>query len=170
MELIHFGNIVASFGVDGTLVIAHACKKKISLQKCKALFIELEKDIKTPYFITKSKAINTTDLQVNVEGIITKEAVKPYLKKRIWLAKEDFDSLVDSNAPVAFLGFTIQQAGKTIGQVIEIIEQPHQILCNVNYKGKQAFIPLHSQTLVGIDRVKQIIEVQLPDGLLEIYE
>jgi 16S rRNA processing protein RimM len=169
MELIHFGNIVASFGVDGTMVIAHAFKKKVSLQHCKAVFIETSKGVKNPYFIKKSKAININDLHLNIDEVNTKEATKAYLKKKVWLTKENFDALVDASAPIALLGYMVIEKGKPIGEIIEVIEQPHQLLCNINYKGKQAFIPIHSETLVGIDRVKQMIEVDLPDGLLDIY-
>ena len=169
MELIHFGNIVASFGIDGNMVIVHAFKKKVSLQHCKAVFIETTKGIKNPYFMEKSKAINDKELHLKLEDINTKEAIAPYLKKKVWVTKEDFVGLVDTNAPIALLGYMVMEKGKNIGEIIEVIEQPHQLLCNINYKGKQAFIPIHSETLIGIDRVRQLIEVKLPDGLLEVY-
>jgi 16S rRNA processing protein RimM len=34
---------------------------------------------------------------------------------------------------------------------------------------KKALIPLHEETLLGIDRKKKIVDVSLPEGLLDIY-
>jgi 16S rRNA processing protein RimM len=169
MELVHFGKIVATHGVQGAVVLQHVCKKKIDLKNCKALFIEVERDSKNPYFITQHKAINTEEVHINFENINSKEAAKFLMRKKVWLPKDVFDALVDKNAPLALLGFTVVEKGKVIGEIIEVIEQPQQILCNVMYKDQQVFVPLHAQTLVGIDRAKKLIEVSLPDGLLDVY-
>jgi 16S rRNA processing protein RimM len=169
MELVHFGKIVATHGVNGAVIVQHVCKRNIDLKNCKALFIEVEKDSKNPYFITQSKAVNTEELHVSIEGVTSKEGAKFLLRKKVWLPKTDFDNLVDKNAPLALLGFTIIEKGKVIGEIIEVIEQPQQILCNVIYNNQQVFVPLHTETLVGIDRTKKLIEVNLPEGLLDVY-
>ncbi len=169
MELVHFGKIVATHGVQGAVVLQHVCKKKIDLKNCKALFIEVEKDSKNPYFISQYKAISNEEVHVSFEHINSKEAAKFLIRKKVWIPKDVFDDLVDKNAPLALLGFTIMEKGKIIGEIIEVIEQPQQILCNVIYKNQQVFVPLHEHTLVGIDRGKKMIEVNLPEGLLDVY-
>jgi 16S rRNA processing protein RimM len=60
--------------------------------------------------------------------------------------------------------------GKVLGQILEVIEQPHQILCRVNINEKEALIPLHQDTLLKIDKKKKQVIVSLPEGLLEIYQ
>ena len=59
--------------------------------------------------------------------------------------------------------------GKEIGDVIEVIEQPMQVLCKIMYKGHEALIPLHQESLQKIDQKKKQVFVNLPDGLLELY-
>ena len=59
---------------------------------------------------------------------------------------------------------------KLEGKVIEVIEQPHQVLCCILYKGKEALIPIHEESVEKIDQKNKKIFVVLPDGLLEIYE
>ena len=38
------------------------------------------------------------------------------------------------------------------------------------FAGKEAYIPLHEETILKIDRKKNQVIVSLPPGLLEIYQ
>ena len=58
---------------------------------------------------------------------------------------------------------------KELGKIIEVIEQPHQILCTIEFNNKEAYIPLHQETIKKVDRKKKQVIVELPPGLLEIY-
>jgi len=57
-----------------------------------------------------------------------------------------------------------------LGKILEVIEQPHQVLCRIDLNGKEALIPLHEETIVKIDKKKSQVVVELPEGLLEIYQ
>ncbi len=59
--------------------------------------------------------------------------------------------------------------GEEIGEVIEVIEQPLQVLCKIIYKGNEALIPLHEESLLKVDKKKKQVHVNLPEGLLDIY-
>jgi 16S rRNA processing protein RimM len=37
------------------------------------------------------------------------------------------------------------------------------------YQGHEAYIPLHEESLKGVNHAKKIVQVELPDGLLELY-
>jgi 16S rRNA processing protein RimM len=67
------------------------------------------------------------------------------------------------------LGYTVVEAGKELGKILEIIEQPHQLLCRLEIEGKEVLIPLHEDTILKVDKKKQQVIVELPEGLLEIY-
>ncbi len=59
--------------------------------------------------------------------------------------------------------------GREIGEIIEVIEQPHQVLCTVMVGGKEALIPVHGESLEKIDKKNKKVHVIIPDGLLDIY-
>ena len=59
---------------------------------------------------------------------------------------------------------------KELGEVIEVIEQPHQVLCAIIIEGKEALIPIHENSLEKIDKKNRKLYVDIPDGLLEIYK
>ena len=60
--------------------------------------------------------------------------------------------------------------GNDLGEILEIIEQPHQLLGRINWKGKEALIPLNEQFLQKVDKRKKQVLVELPEGLLEVFE
>ncbi|MEJ7680633.1 MAG: hypothetical protein WKG06_22820 [Segetibacter sp.] len=60
-------------------------------------------------------------------------------------------------------------AGEEIGEIIEVIEQPLQVLCKIMYNGNEALIPIHEESLKKIDKKEKQVHVNLPEGLLEIY-
>jgi 16S rRNA processing protein RimM len=67
------------------------------------------------------------------------------------------------------LGYHIQEEEKDLGEILELIEQPHQLLCRLQIENKDVYIPLHEDSLDKIDHKKRIVHVTLPDGLLDIY-
>ena len=85
------------------------------------------------------------------------------------MTEEDFKKYSAKSSPINLLGFEIVEEGKSLGKVLEVIEQPHQVLCRIEINGKEAYIPLHEETIVKIDRKKNQVIVSLPPGLLEIY-
>jgi hypothetical protein len=42
--------------------------------------------------------------------------------------------MVDKNSPLALLGYMVQDAGKDIGIIQEVIEQPHQLMVTILYR------------------------------------
>ncbi|MBV9986132.1 MAG: 16S rRNA processing protein RimM [Chitinophagaceae bacterium] len=168
-DYVNIGRIVASFGLEGEVILKHALGKKTLLKGIEALFIEEHKGSYLPYFIQSSKARNEEETYVKLEGIDTKESARRLASRNAWLLDEDFRKLAGKSAPISLLGYDLINEGENLGPVEEVIEQPHQVLLRISLAGKEALIPLHEQTLAKIDRTKKQIHVILPDGLLDIY-
>ena len=124
----------------------------------------------TPDFLIISKAKTHDETYIEVEGINTKEQAQKLVQKQVWLLDEDFRRLVGNASPISLLGFTIFDDGTAIGIIDEVIEQPHQVLLQIQYNGNEALIPLHEETIDRIDRKLKQVHLFLPDGLLEIYQ
>ncbi|HVZ98593.1 MAG TPA: ribosome maturation factor RimM [Chitinophagaceae bacterium] len=164
------GTLAATFGLNGQLILVHNLGKKTSLKGLENIFIEETPDSFIPYFLTSSKMKNDREVCLQLEGINSKETAAKFIKKEVWLTEQDFKKFSSATAPVSLLGFTIVNKKRELGEVIEVIEQPHQVLCRIYVNGKEAFIPVHENTLEKIDKKNGKLYVNLPDGLLEIYE
>lgn len=166
----NIGKLVATFGVKGEMILRHSLGKKTSLKGLEALFIELRKDELLPYFISQTKTKATDELYLKLEGIETKEEAQKLIQKQVWLTEEEFHKYAAKAAPISLLGFHIVDRGQDLGEILEVIEQPHQLLCRIDWKGKEALIPLHEQFLQKIDKKNKKVMVELPDGLMDVFE
>lgn len=163
------GKIAAPHGLTGQVVLQHALGKKTDLKGLQTLFLEEKKGSFLPYFIESTSAKSADEVYIKLEGFNTKESAKRLAQKEVWLLKEDFDKFSSNSSPLSLLGFMMINEGKEIGQVIEVIEQPMQVLCKILYNGNEALIPLHAESLTKIDKKKKQVVVNLPEGLLDLY-
>jgi len=169
MQYFKIGKFVASFGLKGELVLKHNLGKKSSMKGLQALFIEERKESFIPWFVQETKIKNDEEIYVKLEGVDAREQTFPLTQKEVWVTEEDFKKFSSKSSPINLLNYAIVEEGKTLGTIKEVIEQPHQLLCLIDIGEKEAYIPLHEETILRIDRKKQLIEVALPPGLLEIY-
>ncbi len=169
MNYCSIGKFVATFQVSGQLVLKHHLGKKTALKGLESLFIEKQKDELLPYFIESAKAKNEEEIYIKLEGINTKEFAQTLVQKQVWLPEEEFHKHTGTSAPISMLGYNIIDQGVNLGEILEVIEQPHQMLCRIDLEGKEALIPIHQDTLKKIDKKNREVLVELPDGLLDIF-
>ena len=168
-EYINIGKFVGAFGLTGELVLKHMLGKNTIFKEGEPIFIEELKAAYLPYFIQSSRAKSKEETYVQVEGVDTREKALKLLQKNVWLQQQDFRKLVARNSPLGLLGYMLIDDGKEIGKIEEVIEQPHQVLLQINIEGKEALIPIHQETLVNINHKKNEVHVTLPEGLLDVY-
>jgi 16S rRNA processing protein RimM len=164
------GKIAGTHGLTGEVVLQHALGVKTDLKGLETIFIEERKGSFLPYFVESTKVKNEEEVFIKLEGFNTKESGKRILQKEVWLLKADFDKYAGKSSPISLLGYMMINENKEIGEVIEVIEQPMQVLCKIIYCGNEALIPLHQESLQKIDKKKKQVYVNLPDGLLDIYK
>jgi len=169
-DYISIGKIVASFGLEGELILKHSIGKKTSLMDIKVIFVEEVKGSYIPWFVVASKAKNEEEMTVKLEGITSKEAARKLNQKKVWLKADDLKKVAGNTSPLALLGYKLINEGEIIGNVAEVIEQPHQLLLMVISNEVEILIPIHGETLKKIDHKKAEVHVTLPDGLLDIYK
>ncbi len=169
MDYFKIGKLAASHGLTGELILQHSLGKKTSLKGLEAIFIEETKDNFIPHFVVSTSIKNDTDIYINLEGIDNKEIARKLTPKDVWLQEDDFKKFVAKAAPIALLGYDMIDGDVNHGKIIEVIEQPHQILCSIMYNGNEALVPIHEGNLIKMDNKNKKVYIEIPDGLLEIY-
>jgi 16S rRNA processing protein RimM len=165
----NIGKLVAVFGLQGELVLQHRLGKKSTLKGLKVIFLEDKKDEMLPWFVESTRIKGEEDVFLKLEGVDSKEAARRIVQKEVWVTEADFGSLAGRSAPISMVGFQVLQGDQPLGEVLEVIEQPHQVLFRIDYHGKEALIPIHEETLIKVDKKKRVVHVELPDGLLDVY-
>jgi 16S rRNA processing protein RimM len=165
----NIGKIVSSFGVGGELIIIHHLGPKLTVSKIKVLFLEQKKDELLPYFVEYAKKRGENELLVKLEGVESKESVTKFIRKEVWLKEEEIQLHTQKNNPIGWVGYHVVDQGKDLGPILEIIEQPHQVLCRMEIDAKEVLIPINDQTLNKVDHKSKNVLLTLPDGLLDVY-
>ena len=165
----NIGKIVSAFGLKGEMIALHSLGKKIAVAKIKVIYLEQQKDELLPYFVEATRKKGEDELYIKLEGIDSKEAVSKYLRKEIWMREEEVQSHTQKDNPIGWVGYRVVDQGRDLGAVLEIIEQPHQVLCRLEIDSKEVLIPINEQTLDKIDHKTRTLLLSLPDGLLEVY-
>ncbi len=168
-EYFNIGKLVAVHGLKGEMLLKHELGKKTSLKGLSAIFVEEKKGSFLPYFIESTKIKAEDEIYIKLESIEIREAALKLVAKQVWLTETDFKKFAAKNAPASFLGYMIINENESLGEILELIEQPHQMLCRLDINGKEVLIPLHEETLKKVDHKKKEIVVELPAGLLDIY-
>jgi 16S rRNA processing protein RimM len=165
----NIGKIVAVFGLQGEVVLQHRLGRKTSLKGLKAIFLEERSDEMLPWFIEGVRVKSDTEIFVKLEGLDTKEAARKVVQKEVWLGEEDFVRFAGKSAPISMVGFRLFDGSANLGEILEVIEQPHQVLLRIDLAGKEALVPLHEKTLRRVDVRAREVHVELPEGLLDVY-
>ncbi|HEX4849780.1 MAG TPA: ribosome maturation factor RimM, partial [Puia sp.] len=165
----NIGKIVSAFGLKGDLIIHHHLGKKTSLKDLEVIFLEEKKDEFLPYFLESTKIKNEKEIFIKLEGLNTKEEARKFIQKEVWLSQDDFLRYAGKSAPISLVGYHIIHKGDDLGEILEVFEQPHQVLCRIEIKKKEVLIPVNEDTLVKTDSKKKQIFLELPDGLLDVY-
>lgn len=169
-EYFKIGKLAASTGLKGELVLHHSLGKKTSLKGLAVIYLEDKKESFLPYFIETTRIRSDTEIVIKLEGVDIVEVARKLTPKEVWLAEEDFKKFAASASPISLLGYNIINEGNDLGKILEVIEMPHQVLCTISINGKEAFIPIHEESLEKVDKKNCRIYVALPEGLLDIYK
>ena len=169
MEYTSIGKIVATFGLNGEVILKHGLGKRTALKDVNVVFIEEVKDSYIPWFVVESKVKTEDEIYLKVEGVNSKESAQRLTQKKVWLKTEDFRKLAGKSSAIVLIGYLLINENEELGVIEEVIEQPHQVLLRITLEGNEALIPLHDETLDKIDHKKQQVHVTLPDGLLDVY-
>src|ERR1700679_924080 len=143
----NIGSLVAVHGLRDGLVLQHRLGRKNIFKRLKRLFLEERKDEMPPWFIEGTRVKGDDDVFVKLEGLDSKEAARRVVQKEVWLREADFEHFAGVAAPISMVGFRLFDGDADLGEILEVIEQPHQVLCRIDLGGKEALIPVHEQTL-----------------------
>ncbi len=165
----NIGKIVSVFGLKGEMIVQHHLGNKIAVTKMKVIFLEEKKDELLPYFIEAARKKSEDDLYLKLEGIDSKEAASKFMRREVWMKEEEVQIHTRKNNPIGWVGYCVVDKGIDLGNILEIIEQPHQVLGRLEIDSKEVLIPINDQTLEKIDHKTRRLLLNLPDGLLEVY-
>lgn len=161
----------------GYISKTHGLKGHVTLRLKEDIFIDEEKitsiflDIngsQVPYFVEEIKLVNQGYL-VKFEGIDAIELSKKLIGKTAYCL-EDFIT-EDEESLKYFIGYTvIDSKHGNIGTIVDIDDKTENVVITVAHpSGAEIILPFNDDLLNEIDDDLKIIDLNAPEGLIEMY-
>ena len=135
-----------------------------------SLFLEINKQL-IPFFVTKSQVNKAKELRIRFDGVDTEEQAKKIIKKKVYLPVEVLPELDENHFYYHEIeGYSLVDSEKgDVGIITAVIDNPGNMLIEVDIKGTEALIPCNDHTFIKVDRDNKQFFVKIPEGLLDIY-
>lgn len=173
-----------SLSLIGKFQKTHALKGELNaildvpqdfIEEGNPLIVETD-GILVPFFVSTIRPKGNTTVLVKLDGIDSEEEAKTFVNKPIYALKdklksfykEEDEDLMDSDS---LEGFSIidSGSGEEIGKIVKVDDSTTNILLHVETAANDiVFIPLAEDWISEIDPDKRIIEMILPDGLIDL--
>ncbi|RME96568.1 MAG: hypothetical protein D6772_11760, partial [Bacteroidetes bacterium] len=70
---------------------------------------------------------------------------------------------------LSWVGYTIYDAHHgALGTIEEVMDLPQHYLAQIRYQGRELYVPLHHDLIRNIDDEAKRVDMDLPEGLLEL--
>jgi 16S rRNA processing protein RimM len=111
---------------------------------------------------------------VKFEDVEQKEDAEKLSRKPVFITEEQFKEWINvEELPQDFaylVGYDLlNQDRQLIGAIEDIMNLPEQDLAQIMVNGREVLVPLQDDLILEINNKKQFIQVDIPDGLLEMY-
>jgi 16S rRNA processing protein RimM len=172
-QLFQVGYILKPHGVRGVLKFIANYELDDAFLDTNALFLE-EGNGNVPYIIQSIEHIGKHEYLVKFEDVDDKEAADKLRKKPVSLTEEQYnDFVIDDETDAGYanlIGFDLLNQDKQIvGTIKDIMVLPEQELAQIFVNNREVLVPLQDDLILEINEKKQYVQVDIPDGLLDMY-
>ena len=169
-ECFYLGKIVSKFSFKGEVLIKLDTDDPESFTKMESVFVDYNNNL-VPFFIEKSSLQRSTLLRVKFEDIDTEEDADDLMKCDLYLPLSFLPELEgDKFYYHEIIGFTVKDSRLgDIGKITGVNDSSYQALFEIEKNGKKILIPVNDDFIEKVDKPGKTIEVNTPEGLIELY-
>ncbi|TAD97618.1 MAG: 16S rRNA processing protein RimM [Bacteroidetes bacterium] len=162
------GYILRTHGLKGEVVAFFDVDEPEYYEDLEAVFIEQKGKLIS--FPIQKVSFRPDTVVLKFKKMDKIEDVQHLKGSKLFLSLEELPELEDGFFFHEVIGYQVVDLVLGIlGKVTVIYELPSQNLLAMDYKGVEVLIPMNKEIMLEVDKEKQQINVDLPEGLLEIY-
>lgn len=168
-ECFNLGYISKTVGNKGELLMIFDVDDVKRYQKLETVFVEINKQL-VPFFITAIE-LRGNGAKVSFEGIDNTDKAEEITRTSLYLPLSSLPPLKGKKFYFhEVLGFTaIDKTYGNIGVIENILDYPTQALFQIKKDKTEILIPVKDEFIASIDREGKIIQLNAPEGLIDIY-
>jgi len=168
-DCFYLGTVVGKYSFKGEILVKVDSDNPEDYTKLESIFVELSTGL-VPFFIKKCQLHKSELLRIDFEEISNEQEADALIKKNLYLPLDLLPPLEGNKFYYhEIIGFTVNTESEEIGQITAVLEQGPQALFQVETTDKKIhLIPIHDDFILEVDRKRNLIQVQLPEGLLDL--
>ncbi len=168
-DCFELGKITKTHGLKGEVILWLDVDFPEDYEDLESLFLEVKGEL-VPYFI-ESYRLSGNRAIVHFEDIDTFEKAEGLINLQAFLPLEELPELdADQFYYHEIIGFQVVDKNLgVLGTVQTVHSMQAQDLMVMDYKGKEVLIPVIDEIVLGTDKTAKVLNVNLPEGLLEVY-
>lgn len=169
-DCFYLGKIVRKHSFKGEVVIKLDTDEPELYQEMESVYVDFGNNL-VPFFIEKSSLNKGNQLRVRFEDVNSEADADAILKSDVYLPLTMLPKLGgDQFYFHEVIGFKVVDLSfGEVGTIVHINDKAAQPLFEIESNGKEIFIPMVDEFIKKVDRANKTIEVQTPDGLIELY-
>ncbi len=168
-EYYFLGRITKMHGYKGEVVILLDTDNPDIYEKLKAVFIEINESY-IPFFIDSLRITPGNKAIAKFHDVDSVEKAQKLIKKQIFVPSDSIPQQDKMPVNEQITGFDVVDVKHgNIGKLKGIIDNAYQSIMQVDHKSGEILIPMVDEIIIKIDRKKKLIEVDLPEGLIDLY-
>lgn len=170
-DCFQLGHISRLHGFKGEVVAVFDTDRPEAYETLESVFIEDRGEL-IPFFIDAISRNSKGHFILKLEETDTEEEARSLIGRELWLPLEALPPLQGKQFYFhEVIDFMLMQEGVEIGSCVDILDSSAQPLFKaIDHENREILIPAIDEFIVRIDRENKQIELQLPEGLLELYQ
>ncbi|KGE13974.1 ribosome maturation factor RimM [Sphingobacterium deserti] len=168
-EAFYIGYITKTRGLKGELQLFFEFEDYMELD-FDVLFLEMNKKL-VPYFVDTIKLQKNSTAYLNLEDVDHIDKAQLLIRKKVYLPNDKMPERDPDDFRYSdLIGFLVvdEEEGE-IGEITHVQELPQQFIATVDFNGHELLFPLNEDLILAIDAEEQVLEVNLPEGLVDLY-
>ena len=169
-DCFYLGEIVKKYSYKGELLVKLDTDEPELYENIDAVFMDLRGNL-VPFFIESSQLHKSDLLRLKFEDVDTEADADALIKSKLYLPLDLLPKLEgDKFYYHEVIGFTIKDKNfGEVGVIKAINDSTAQALFEIDRNGVEILIPMNDEFIVKVDKPNKTIEVETPEGLIELY-
>ncbi|MDG4715939.1 MULTISPECIES: ribosome maturation factor RimM [Winogradskyella] len=169
-DCFYLGKIVKKYSYKGELLAKLDTDEPDLYENIDAVFMDLRGNL-VPFFVEASQLHKSDLLRLKFEDVDNEADAEALIKSELYLPLDLLPKLEgDKFYYHEVIGFTITDSNfGTVGIIKAINDTTAQALFEIDRNGTEILIPMNDEFIVKVDKPNKTIEVETPEGLIELY-
>lgn len=155
--MIQIAKILKSDGTDGGILIGVRDMEIGQIDLKEPVFIYFD-GLPVPFFIQDLRKKGTAKAVVHLNDVVSLADAEEIVGREVYIEGEWEDEEEDD-----FTGWTVLNRGELVGEVTGMEPIPGNLCLYVG----ESMIPLHEDFIIDADPQARVLDLDLPDGLLD---